>query len=56
MVLGARKRKVQLEVGSENVIEEKHPVGLVGNTNVSHSGQPLAAAGFHMLSLLYHSE
>lgn len=35
-------------------IEKKH---LVGNTNVSHnSGQPLAAEGFHVLNLLYHSE
>lgn len=35
-------------------IEKRH---LVGNTNVSHnSGQPLAAAGFDVLNLLYPGE
>ncbi len=55
MVWGGRRRKVQLEVGSvRDGIEKRH---LVGNTNVSHnSGQPLAAAGFHVLNLLYHTE
>lgn len=49
---GGERHSQRLEV--RDGMEKKH---LVGNKNVSHnSGQPLAAAGFHMLNLLYHSE